>query len=118
MKKNSTILRLIAMLVLSVMMISAFASCANTGDGTTTTEPEANNAGTTAPSGEEATSSDVDEQGYKLDDLPELNFGSQINILAWKDVEHEEFDKQKTAAVISLNSPSMTETLWSRKDLA
>ncbi|MBR4034072.1 MAG: hypothetical protein IKJ04_04630 [Clostridia bacterium] len=92
MKKNSTILRLIAMLVLSVMMISAFASCANTGDGTTTTEPEANNAGTTAPSGEEATSSDVDEQGYKLDDLPELNFGSQINILAWKDVEHEEFD--------------------------
>ncbi len=92
MKKNSTMLRLIAMLILSVMMISAFASCANTGVGSTTTEPGANNAGTTAPAGDDVTTSDIDDQGYKRDDLPALNFGSQINILAWKDVEHEEFN--------------------------
>lgn len=92
MKKNSTILRMIAMLMLSVMMISAFASCANTGTGETTTEPSANNAGTTAPDGGEVTTSNVDDQGYKLDDLPKLNFDTQVNILAWEDVEHEEFN--------------------------
>ena len=91
MKKNSTILRLVALLMVSVMMLAVFASCANTSDGTDTTEPAANN-GTAAPSVEDETTSNTDDQGYLLDNLPELNFESEINILAWKDVEHEEFD--------------------------
>ncbi len=91
MKKNSTIMRVIAMLMISIMMLAVFASCANTGDGETSTEPQANNAGTTAPAGDETTS-DLDDDGYKRDDLPQLNYGGEINILAWKDVEHEEFN--------------------------
>ena len=90
MKKNSNVLRIFAMLMVSVMMLATFASCANTSDGTGTTEPAANN-GTAAPVVDETTSN-TDSDGYLLDNLPELNFGEEITILAWKDVEHNEFD--------------------------
>ncbi len=89
MKKNSIILRAIAILMVSIMMLAIFASCAETGETETTTEPAANN-GTAAPEIEETTSN-VDKDGYLLDNLPELNFGTEINILAWEDVEHIEF---------------------------
>ncbi len=91
MKKNSTILRLVALLMVSIMMLAVFASCANTSDGTDTTEPAANN-GTAAPSVDAETTSNTDAEGYLLDNLPELNFDAEINILAWHDVEHEEFN--------------------------
>lgn len=90
MKKNSTILRLFALLMVSVMMLAVFASCANTSDGTDTTEPAANNQ-TAAPVVEDETTSNTDANGYLLDNLPALNFNSEINILAWEDVEHKEF---------------------------
>lgn len=90
MKKNSNVLRIFAMLMVSVMMLAIFASCANTSDGTDTTEPAANN-GTAAPVVDETTSN-TDADGYLLDNLPALNFGEEITILAWKDVEHNEFD--------------------------
>ena len=91
MKKNLTLVRLIAVVMAMLMMLAIFASCAQTGDGSTTTEPT--NQDTVAPSGDESTSDPtVDKDGYKIDNLPELNFDTEINILAWSDVEHEEFD--------------------------
>ena len=111
MKKNSTILRIIAMLMLSVMMISAFAACADTGTGETSTDPNAN-AGTTAPIGE-ATTDNRDENGYELDDLPELDYKqTTINILAWKDVEHEEFN----IAYEDLSGDIVEQSLYDRND--
>lgn len=87
--KNSTFLRLISLLMLSAIMISAFVSCANTGTGESTTDPSANPAQTTAPIAD-TTKSNVDEQGYLLDDLPELNFNDTVTLLIWNN-EHEEF---------------------------
>ena len=92
MKKNLTLVRVIAVLIMMATMLAIFASCAQTGDSTETTNPNNGNA-TIAPSGDESTSDPtVDKDGYKLDNLPELNFKEEITILAWSDVEHEEFN--------------------------
>jgi len=92
--KKTTIIRLIAMLMLAVMMTSALASCANTGSPSeTTASPSGEGAQTQAPVEETTTDPTLDPNGYKKDDLPEdLKFNTDINILVWDDVEHEEFE--------------------------
>ncbi len=90
--KKITFLRLLAFLMIAVMMASALAACANTGDPETTTEaPTAN---TQPPEGEVTTDPNKDANGYQKDDLPEdLNYnGDEITLLVWNDVEHEEFE--------------------------
>ena len=92
MKKN-TIIRLVAFLMLAAMMVSAFASCANTGSTDETTAGNSGNANTEAPVEETTTDPTVDKNGYKKDDIPEdLKFNETINLLVWDDVEHEEFE--------------------------
>lgn len=91
MKKNSTLLRVLALLMVSVMMLSAFIACAETGSGETTTEPSS--AQTQAPVEESTADPTKDPNGYLLDDIPEdLKFDEEIVLLVWDDVEHEEFE--------------------------
>ena len=92
--KKTTIIRLIAMLMLAVMMTSALASCANTGSvEETTASPSGEGAQTQAPVDETTTDPTLDANGYKKDDLPEdLKFNTDITLLVWDDVEHEEFE--------------------------
>ena len=85
--------RIISLLLVSVMLLASFASCAETKDPEVTTEaPDA--ALTTAPGVEETTSDPTkDENGYLKDDLPDdLKFNDEITLLVWDDVEHEEFE--------------------------
>ncbi len=89
--KNSKCIRMIALVMLSIMMMSVFASCADTSDPEITTEtPTAN---TQAPVDETTSDPRYDEEGYLKDDLPaDLNYGGEtIDLLVWDDVEHEEF---------------------------
>ena len=92
MKKNSTLLRVMAMMLVAMMMLSAFVACADTGSGETTTDPSS--AQTQAPTEESTADPNKDANGYLKDDLPEdLNFnGDEITLLVWDDVEHEEFE--------------------------
>ena len=88
MKNN--LIRVFVFLLVSVFMISAFASCANTGETETTTEQQV--ADTEAPVAETTADPNYDANGYIKDDLPEdLKFGEEIVMLVWNDVEHEEF---------------------------
>ena len=91
MKKNSTLLRVIAMMLVAMMMLSAFVACADTGSGETTTDPSS--AQTQAPTEESTADPNKDANGYLKDDLPEdLKFDEEITLLVWDDVEHEEFE--------------------------
>ena len=92
--KNTTIIRLVAFLMLAAMMVSAFASCANTGSSDETTASNAGEGAQTQAPVEETTSDPtLDANGYKKDEIPEdLKFNSDVNILVWDDVEHEEFE--------------------------
>ena len=92
MKKNSTLLRILAMLIVSVMMLSAFVACADTGSGEDTTAPSS--AQTQAPVEESTADPTKDANGYLLDDIPDdLDYkGEEITLLVWNDVEHEEFE--------------------------
>ncbi|MGM9641750.1 MAG: ABC transporter substrate-binding protein [Eubacteriales bacterium] len=80
--------RLIAMLCALVMLVAAFAACAETGTGNTTTGgAETVDPGETGPATH-------DKDGYLLDDLPEnLNYKQEtVTILYWIDAERAEFD--------------------------
>ena len=91
MKKNSTILRVIAMMLVAMMMLSAFVACADTGAGNDTTG--ADQANTVAPAEEITADPTKDSNGYLKDDLPEdLKFNTDVTLLVWDDVEHEEFE--------------------------
>ena len=80
--KKTSIIRLVAFLMLAAMMISAFASCANTGSSDETTAGNAGDAQTQAPVEEVTADPTLDNNGYKKDDLPEdLKFNENINIL-------------------------------------
>ncbi len=84
--------RIIAMLCAIVMLSACFVGCANTNDPEVTTD----NAQTTVPgqAGPEVTEpSNVDDDGYLIDDLPkDLNYKNEIvTILNWK-AERVEFD--------------------------
>jgi ABC-type glycerol-3-phosphate transport system substrate-binding protein len=92
MKRKITFVRLIAIVMVMITMLSIFASCAQTGNEDSTSAP-INNQETAAPSGDETTGDPtIDKDGYKIDNIPQLNYNTEINILAWSDVEHEEFD--------------------------
>ena len=91
MKKNSTILRVIAMMLVAMMMLSAFVACADTGAGNDTTG--ADQANTVAPAEEITADPTKDSNGYLKDDLPEdLKYNTDVTLLVWDDVEHEEFE--------------------------
>ncbi len=121
MKTNFKAMRIFALLLISVMMLSAFAACAETNDpATTTANPEASN----APSGEgssdqtstapaETSDPTLDKNGYLKDNLPELNYnGHVINLLVWDDVEHEEFE----VAAEDLSGDFVEQSLYDRNE--
>lgn len=71
-----------------LIIAASFASCANDpdtpADGTTTAAADTTVAAVTDP---------VDENGYRLDDLGEIDLGGRtMRILYWSDAEHVEFD--------------------------
>ncbi|MGM9642051.1 MAG: hypothetical protein ACI3XI_02460 [Eubacteriales bacterium] len=87
MKNNFKLFRIAALLILACMLTSAFVACAETGK---TGETEQSTGPVVT---DDVTTSDLDPNGYKRDNLPDnLNFGETINILVWDDVEHEEFE--------------------------
>lgn len=80
--------RIIAMLCALVMLVAAFAACAETGSGNSTTD-------TAAPVNPEQTGPAThDKDGYLLDDLPEdLNYKQEtVTVLYWSDAERAEFE--------------------------
>ena len=76
MKKNSTILRVIAMMLVAMMMLSAFVACADTGAGNDTTG--ADQANTVAPAEEITADPTKDSNGYLKDDLPDRCHPSRL----------------------------------------
>ncbi len=82
--------RLMSALLCILMLAGVFVSCGNTGNDTETQAK----ADTTASASVDESTAVVTE--YELDDLGELNLGGVINVLAWKDVEHEEFESEGT----------------------
>ena len=109
MKKNSTLLRAIAMMLVAIMMLSAFVACADTGTSETTTEPS--QAQTQAPTEETTSDPTKDANGYLKDDLPDdLKFDEEITLLVWDDVEHEEFE----VAYENLSGDIVEQSLYDR----
>ena len=108
--KNTTLLRIASLLIVAVMMLSAFVACADTGSGETTTEPT--QAQTQAPVEESTADPNKDANGYLKDDLPEdLKFdGEEITLLVWDDVEHEEFE----VAYENLSGDIVEQSLYDR----
>ncbi len=110
MKSGKTV-RIIAALLSVLMLISLFAACAETTDPEVTTEaPSA--VQTTAPTVEETTTDPTkDENGYLKDDLPsDLKFNTDVTLLVWDDVEHEEFD----VAYENLSGDIVEQSLYDR----
>ena len=99
-------LRIIAVLAALLMLVSIVA-CGNTGNGDTTTTAAAQTSADadSTDTGDPSSPSNVDAQGFLLDDLPtNLNYGGkEITVLAWKDVEHEEFEADADGDIV-LNS--------------
>ena len=80
--------RLICLFAAALMVFSAV-SCGST-ETDDDTETTAAAAGTTA---EEVTTSNLDKNGFLLDDLPELNYnGDTVSFLYWSDVQRPEFE--------------------------
>ena len=92
MKKK--LLKAIALSCAILMLLSAFVSCGTNGNQEDTT-PDT----TAAADVSEVETADprYDEQGFLRDQLPDnLNYkDTTINILAWDDVEHEEFEAEQ-----------------------
>ncbi len=89
--KKLNLLRLFAFTLVTVMMITAFAACAEPVPGESTSA--STDAATDPNQSAQTTASNVDANGYVLDDLPDdLNFDITVNLLVWNDVEHEEFE--------------------------
>jgi len=100
MKKLTT---LTAVLMALLMLVSVMVSCANTNDPSKT-DTTAAAVSDSNPAVDETTSI-YDKNGYLLDKLPSnLNFGEKITILAWDDVEHEEFQSDEQTGDIVLDS--------------
>ena len=110
MKINRSI-RLISLFLFAIMLLSSFAACAETQDPEVTTDaPSA--AQTTAPTVDETTADPTkDANGYLKDDLPEdLNYNTDITLLVWDDVEHEEFE----VAYENLSGDIVEQSLYDR----
>ena len=93
--KSDKLIRLISALLFAVMLISAFASCAETTPNEETTAGASIAETQAAVLTEEVTTADptLDAHGYLKDALPEdLKFNDEITLLVWDDVEHEEFE--------------------------
>ena len=98
MKRNT--LRIAALLLALCLLPGVFAACADTsGQEEDTTAAVADS---TAQSDE--TSSNLDENGYLLDNLPALDFKESISVLCWDDVEHEEFQSDEQTGDLVLDS--------------
>lgn len=80
--------KIIPLLLALLMIIPLCAACGETNLPEVTT-PAAQVSETADPSSE--TTSNVDAEGYELDDLPELNFNDTINIAHWSDYTMTEF---------------------------
>ena len=102
--------RLIALALVAIMMIGAFAACAETADP---------GADTTAPAATEGAGNDVvaettenlyDDNGYLKSSLPdELDFGGEtVTVLWWNDVEQPEFFVEQT------NGELINDAIWQR----
>lgn len=84
MKKG--LLRISLLLMSALLLLPVIACGEHTGGDVTTKAPDAATAAST-----------VDENGYILSDLPELNFNeAPITVLYWSDREHEEFFVEAT----------------------
>ena len=99
MKRNS--FKILSLLLALLMTAGTLIACADTNQGNTDDTTTVAEAVSTEP---EVTTSDVDKDGYKLDKLPPLNFGEEINVLAWDDVEHEEFQSDEQTGDLVLDS--------------
>ena len=78
----------LALALLMLVSLAGLVSCSEEGGDADTTAAEALS---TAP--EATTGPRVDEEGYLLDDVPELNFGGKtIRLLAWDGQSYEEFN--------------------------
>ena len=99
MKRNS--FKILSLLLALLMTAGALIACADTNQGNTDDTTTVAEAVSTEP---EVNTSDVDKDGYKLDKLPPLNFGEEINVLAWDDVEHEEFQSDEQTGDLVLDS--------------
>ena len=83
--------KLIALLCALVMLLSLFASCANTGSGDETTADNASTEASVQP--EETKDPNYDDSGYLKSSLPVLDYkGEDVNLLVWEDVERPEFE--------------------------
>ena len=87
-----TFTRILALICAVILLVPAFASCANTQSSEETTAAE--NAQTQAPVEEVTVDNSKDKDGYLRDDLPdEIDYkGETVSILGWEDVERPEFE--------------------------
>ncbi len=107
--------RITALLCALVMLLSAFAACAEPATGDTTTNGEADSAAdpsaaTTQP--EDTADPRYDEQGYLKSTLPEdLKYtGNTVTILYWEDVERPEFEVRED----ELGFDAVKDTIYER----
>lgn len=90
--------KILALLLALLMTAPTFISCSDSGNNgdTDTDNTTTNVSGTEDGTAEEETDSNVDENGYVKDSLPELDFGGQtVNVLYWSDVENQEFEAEE-----------------------
>lgn len=85
------LLKIFSLILCLLTVVSLVASCAN-GGGDDTSAPSAQ---TTAAAGDQSEDS-ADDTEFQEDKLGKMNLGTEINVLAWKDVEHEEFESEGT----------------------
>lgn len=80
--------RFLSLLAALLMIAVSLASCADGGDA-----PSDTTTGTPVTTAAPVVTDPVDENGYRLDDLGEIDLGGRtMRILYWSDAEHVEFD--------------------------
>ena len=91
----TTFKKLISLLLAALFCVS-FAACATpSGETDGTTAAPAGDSQTAPVVTEDPDAPKYDENGYRLSDLPELNFNDEVfTVLYWKDVEMPEYESE------------------------
>lgn len=90
-KMNNKLIRLVALMLVSLMLLFAVACTGNTNGGNGDETTKGGSSGVN-PSGSDV-SGGSDESTYIESDLPyDLNYGNSVNILYWQDVLEPEFE--------------------------
>ena len=100
-------IRITALLLAAMMIIAALVSCSDAGTADDSSAQQA--VSSVSPSDETTKDPTLDENGYKLDNLPsDLNFNQDVNILTWSEVATWDWSEDDTTTGDSIKDAIFT----------